>query len=110
MMEFAERLKYARTSLHLSQEYVAQFLKISKAALVQIEAGKRKVSATELQLYSTLYGYTTDELLNGMQKEIPKIMFVSKFSELDEADQHEILNLLEFKKVMMEQRKHRFGR
>lgn len=109
MMGLAERLKNARTSLHLSQEYVAQFLKINRAAIVQIEAGKRKVSANELQLYSALFGYTTDELLNGMQKEIPEIMFARKFSELDEVDQHEIMSLMEFKKMIMDQRKHRVG-
>ena len=41
--ELSERIKAYRNKLHLSQEYVASFLGINRAAVTQIEAGNRKV-------------------------------------------------------------------
>jgi transcriptional regulator with XRE-family HTH domain len=102
----AERLKNARNGLHLSQDFVARQLRINRASIVQIEAGKRKVSADELNQFSILYGYSVDELLNGNRTEMPVTMFTRSFSELDVIDQNEILSLIEFKKMMKEQRKN----
>ena len=101
-MELHERIKKARTELHLSQEYVAKILGVNRNAIVEIEAGKRKVSAEELGKLGELFKVSTDELLNGRQVEMPTTMFARKFEELDEADQKEILNLIEFKRMMKE--------
>ena len=79
MGELNDRIKKARTDLHLSQDYVARFLGISRTAVVEIESNRRKVSA-----------------------EMPVQMFARRFETLDEADQHEILNLIEFKRMMKE--------
>lgn len=103
-MKLHERIKKLRTNLHLSQEYVAKILGVNRNAIVEIEAGKRKVSAEELGKLGELFKVSTDELLNGRQVEMPTTMFARKFEELDEADQKEILNLIEFKR-MMKQRK-----
>ena len=65
MRALYERIKEARTELHLSQEYVAKFLGVNRTAIVEIESGKW-------------------------------------FGALDEADQQEILNLIEFKRMMKE--------
>ena len=43
-----------------------------------------------------------DELLNGRSAEMPVQMFARRFGALDEADQQEILNLIEFKRMMKE--------
>ena len=88
MRALYERIKEARTELHLSQDYVAKFLGVNRTAIVEIESGKRKVSA--------------DELLNGRSTEMPVQMFARRFGALDEADQQEILNLIEFKRMMKE--------
>ena len=48
MRALYERIKEARTELHLSQDYVAKFLGVNRTAIVEIESGKRKVSADEL--------------------------------------------------------------
>ena len=48
MTKLNERIKKARTDLRLSQEYVANFLGVNRSAIVEIESGKRKVSAEEL--------------------------------------------------------------
>ncbi len=99
-----ERLKTARKNLHLSQEYVSNYVGITRTAIVEIEAGKRKISTDELAKFSTLYQISVDELMNGRNIEMPVQMFARSFGELDEADQREILNLIEFKKKMKEQK------
>ena len=97
-----ERIKKARTELNLSQDYVAKFLGINRTAVVEIESGKRKVSADELGRFSELFQIPADELLNGRSTELPVQMFARRFGTLDEADQQEILNLIEFKRMMKE--------
>ena len=102
MRALYERIKEARTELHLSQDYVAKFLGVNRTAIVEIESGKRKVSADELGKFSELFQIPADELLNGRSTEIPVQMFARRFGALDEADQQEILNLIEFKRMMKE--------
>ncbi len=95
-----ERVKEARNKLHLSQNYVANYLGINRTAIVEIESGKRKISADELKKYSTLFNISADELLNGKKTKMPDIVFARNFKELDSKDQKEILNLIEFKKML----------
>lgn len=102
MRALYERIKEARTELHLSQDYVARFLGVNRTAIVEIESGKRKVSADELGKFSELFQIPADELLNGRSTEMPVQMFARRFGALDEADQQEILNLIEFKRMMKE--------
>lgn len=102
MRALYERIKEARTELHLSQDYVAKFLGVNRTAIVEIELGKRKVSADELGKFSELFQIPADELLNGRSTEMPVQMFARRFGALDEADQQEILNLIEFKRMMKE--------
>lgn len=102
MNKMNERLKKARKDLHLSQEYVANFLGINRNAIIEIEAGKRKVSAEELGKFSELFLISTDELLHGRDVSMPSKIFARKFDSLDEEDQQEILNLIEFKRMMKE--------
>jgi len=100
MSDFGQRMQEARRSLNLTQEYVAKRLGISRSALSKIERGKRKVSSTELNALSIVFGISTDKLLKGYQVELPSQIFARGFEELDEADQNEILNLIEFKRMM----------
>lgn len=86
----------------MSQGYVAKFLGVNRTAVVEIESGKRKVSAEELGKFSELFQIPVDELLNGRSAEMPVQMFARRFGALDEADQQEILNLIEFKRMMKE--------
>ena len=102
MRALYERIKEARTELHLSQDYVAKFLGVNRTAIVEIESGKRKVSADELGKLSELFQIPADELLNGRSTEMPVQMFARRFGALDEADQQEIFNLIEFKRMMKE--------
>ena len=47
------RLRDAREYLGLSQEFVAEQLRIPRASISAIETGKRKVSTRELSEFST---------------------------------------------------------
>ena len=102
MRALYERIKEARTELHLSQDYVAKILGVNRTAIVEIESGKRKVSADELSKFSELFQIPADELLNGRSTEMPVQMFARRFGALNQADQQEILNLIEFKRMMKE--------
>ena len=81
---------------------MAKFLEVNRTAIVEIESGKRKVSAEELGKFSKLFQISVDELLNGKSTEMPAQMFARKFGALDASDQQEILNLIEFKRMMKE--------
>lgn len=102
MKTLHERIKKARIDLHLSQEFVAKYLGVNRTAIVEIESEKRKVSAEELGKFSDLFQISSDELLNGHSTEMPVQMFARKFGSLDENDQKEILNMIEFKKKLKE--------
>lgn len=94
-----ERLKNARKSLKLSQEYVAQQLGITRTAIVAIEAGNRKVTTDELTKFAELYGVSPEELLYGEANEESEIrVFARTFSELSDIDKKEIINLINFKR------------
>ena len=45
----AERLRRTRERLALTQNYVAQYLGVSRTAIVQMENGNRKISSDELE-------------------------------------------------------------
>lgn len=96
----SERIRKLRNDLHLSQEYVANYLGIRRSAVVEIESGKRKVTAEELGKLSELFVIPADELLNGSGAILPEQIFARGFNSLDEDDQREILNLIEFKHAL----------
>ena len=102
MKTLNERLRETRKNLHLSQEYVSKVIGINRTAIVEIEAGNRKVSVDELAKFSELFQIPVDELMNGRTTEMPVQMFARSFGELDETDQREILNLIQFKTRMKE--------
>jgi DNA-binding XRE family transcriptional regulator len=105
-LNLAKRLKNAREYLQLSQEYVAKQIGMHRTSLVAIEAGNRKVNSEELKQFSEIYGWTADELLYGKKenKVEQSHVFARSFAELTDQDQQEILNLIEFKRQMKEQR------
>lgn len=54
--ELARRLRVARETCRLTQEEVGRQLGLSRASVVQLEAGKRAVSSIELQQLAFLFG------------------------------------------------------
>lgn len=104
MKELNERMKEFRTQLHLSQEYVANYLGINRATFTQMENGNRKVTAEDVSKLSILFGISTDSLLRGTEISKPATVFARSFESLDESDQAEIMNLIRFKEQMKAQR------
>ena len=100
MSTIYESIREYRSQLHLTQDYVASFLGISRATYTQMELGKRKISADELAKVGSLFGVSTDELLYGNTTSQPTTMFARSFERLDEKDQEEIMNLIHFKEIM----------
>ncbi|EHO52043.1 DNA-binding helix-turn-helix protein [Lachnospiraceae bacterium oral taxon 082 str. F0431] len=104
MMGINERIKNFRNRLHLSQEYVANFLGINRATYTQMENGKRKITAEDISRLSELFGVTADALLNENKISQPSTVFARSFEKLDENDQAEIMNLIKFKEQIKMQR------
>lgn len=103
-MSIYERIKNYRNQLHLSQEYVANFLGINRATYTQMENGNRKITAEDVSKLSDLFGVTADALLNENKLSQPATVFARSFEKLDENDQAEIMNLIKFKEQMKKQR------
>ncbi len=99
-----ERIKKIRNQLHLSQEYVANFLGVNRATYTQMENGRRKITAEDVSKLSDLFGVTADALLNDNKMSQPATIFARSFEKLDENDQAEIMNLIKFKEQMKMQR------
>ena len=99
-----ERIREYRTQLQLSQEYVANYLKVNRATFSQIELGNRKVTAEEVAKLGILFGVSSDILLYGEKIAAPSVAFARSFDQLDEHDQNEIMNLIRFKEMMKAQR------
>jgi transcriptional regulator with XRE-family HTH domain len=99
-----DRIKEMRNQLHLSQDYVAKHLGISRSTYTQMENGKRKVLADEVAQLSILFGVSADSLLNNTEISQPATMFARSFEKLDESDQAEIMNLIRFKEQVKAQR------
>lgn len=104
MANVYERIKALRTQLHLSQDYVAKFLGISRSTYTQMENGNRKVLADEVAQLSNLFGVSADSLLSDVEISQPATIFARSFERLDERDQAEIMNLIRFKEQIRSQR------
>ena len=104
MKAIHEKIKEYRTALHLSQDYVANYLDVSRSTLSQMENGNRKILAEELSRLCTLFGVTADSLLGNGEISQPATIFARSFENLDETDQAEIINLIRFKEQMKAQR------
>lgn len=102
MNGLCSRIKKARKEMRLSQEDVAKYLGLNRTAVVELEAGKRKVSSEELKKFCELFGKTADELLYGTEQTDTDTLLLRQFAALDEADQQEILGLIEFKRIRKE--------
>ena len=104
MRKVNERIKELRMGLHLSQDYVAKFLGISRSTYTQMENGNRKVLAEEVAQLSSLFGVSADSILGENTISQPATVFARSFEKLDERDQAEIMNLIRFKEQVKLQR------
>jgi transcriptional regulator with XRE-family HTH domain len=92
-----QRLKEAREFLGLSQQQVAETLKIPRSAISLIESGQRGVDSVELGKLARLYrrpiGSFTDD-----NPEVPKdvLLLAKQVAKLSEEDRAELLRFSEF--------------
>ena len=92
--------------MHLSQEYVANYLGINRSTYTQMENGNRKVLADEIAKLSELYGVPADSLLNDIKLSESASFFARSFEKLDERDKAEIMNLIRFKEQLKAEVSH----
>jgi len=67
----AARLKEAREYVGLSQEEVAQILKVPRTAISLMEKGDRKVDAIELKKLAQIYQRSVDHLTGVIEQAKP---------------------------------------
>ena len=91
------RLRELRRATNHLQEHVATALGISRSAVVEIEAGNRKISAIELIKLGEFYQISLDELVYGKETEDVQKAFTCYFNKLSKEDKTEILYIMKFK-------------
>ena len=62
MEVLGEKIKYYRTNLHLSQEYVATYLKLTLDEYCQLERDRSVLTVNEAEKLCTLFGVTIENL------------------------------------------------
>ncbi len=96
----ASRLKEMREYLSLSQEEVAEMLKIPRSAISLIESGERKVDALELKKFAQIYQCPLDHFTGSPEEEAGKnreIAFLAKAAaKLGAQDREELLRFARF--------------
>ncbi len=104
MSKISEKIRQFRTELHLSQDYVAKFLNMSRTTYTQLENGNRKITVDDITNLCNIFGVSSDSLLDLSEPVKPTAVFARSFENLDETDQMEIINLIRFKEQMKSQR------
>jgi transcriptional regulator with XRE-family HTH domain len=96
----AARLKEMREYLKLSQEEVAQMLKIPRSAISLIENGERRVEAVELKRFAEVYQCPLEHLTGSVAKDdhnSKQIAFLARaVSKLSQKDRDELLRFARF--------------
>jgi transcriptional regulator with XRE-family HTH domain len=94
----AARLKEAREYLGLSQQEIADALKLPRSAISLIETAQRGVESTELKAFAQLYqrpiGYFTGEETQTLGGDVA--MLAKQVAKLSEQDRDELLRFSEY--------------
>jgi len=97
--ELGERLRRSREYLGLSQGEVAEKLGVSRTAITQMEAGRRKVSTLELaklaRLYGQSYEYFLGEVPELVEDETSQALFRAA-RDLTDEDRQQVLRFAQF--------------
>lgn len=100
--ELGDRLREAREYLGLSQQAVADHLKVSRSAISLIESGLRKVDTIELSKLARLYQRPVEDLTGpdtrlGKKRTPDEVAVLARTaSELTKKDREEVLRFAEF--------------
>lgn len=94
----AAKLKEAREYLGLSQQEVADTLKLSRSAVSLIETAQRGIESVELKALAELYqrpiGFFTGEEVETMGGDVA--MLAKQVAKLSQQDRDELLRFSEF--------------
>lgn len=98
--ELGERLRESREYLGLSQQEVADLLKISRPAVTHMESGRRKVSTLELRELARLYRRPYEWLIGDQSPEtsddeLTQALYRTS-RELSDRDRQQLLRFAEF--------------
>jgi transcriptional regulator with XRE-family HTH domain len=66
--QLGKRIATLRKEIGLTQVQLAEILKISQQHMAAFEAGRRKVSSSDIPVLAQLFGISTDELLGIKDK------------------------------------------
>lgn len=95
-----QRLREARDYLELSQDEVARKMNLPRTAIVQIEAGNRKVNALELARFSEIYqrpsAYFTSEVEVSAALPDDVVHLARAAKQLSPRDRQELQRFAEF--------------
>jgi transcriptional regulator with XRE-family HTH domain len=95
-----DRLKEARKYLGLKQEEVANYLKIPRTALTDIESGQRRVEAIELTRLAKLYrqpvAYFTGEDEASASLPVDVAHLARRVADLSQQDRDELARFAEY--------------
>ncbi|MBI2252246.1 MAG: DUF4065 domain-containing protein [Armatimonadetes bacterium] len=98
------KIKNLREKEKLSQEDLANLLKISRVSISQIENGGRKITAEEIAKFSEIFNISTDILLN-LREDIKVILEKRKKESSEKKEEIRInvpqKNLEKFKEVLI---------
>lgn len=97
-MSIQNRLREAREASGLSQGQVAKKLEMHRPTVSEIEAGRRKVSAQEIEQFSKIYGVPIDWIINGSNADDPadaRILIAAReLSKMSETDLERLMTTL----------------
>ncbi|OPG16965.1 helix-turn-helix domain-containing protein [Ferroacidibacillus organovorans] len=98
----ASRLRETREYLGLSQQTVADYVGIPRAAVSAIESGKRKVDTMELERFSKLYKYPVSHFYGDEQDgEDATVQLLARTAkDLSDTDREQVLKFAQFLKNM----------
>jgi transcriptional regulator with XRE-family HTH domain len=103
-LRMGARLREAREFLSLSQESVADALKIPRASVSAIESGRRKVSSLELRDLAKLYRRPMESFYDQHKDSMPLDSEADQalyraVRELSDGDKEQVLKFAEFIKT-----------
>jgi transcriptional regulator with XRE-family HTH domain len=99
--QLGKRIAVMRKEIGMTQVHLAEILNISQQHMASFEAGRRKVSSSDIPVLAQLFGLSTDELLGIQDKPskrgpTPKIQRqVEQISLLPKTKQKFISEMLE---------------
>lgn len=104
--ELGRRLKSAREAVRMTQEAVANHLKVSRPTVSQIEAGDRAVSSLELDQLAYLYGRDIREFLSSEFEEKKDVLAALYRANPDMIEDEAVLDNLRMCVAMAREQTH----